>query len=104
MGRKFPASLQVWLKCNQITVVRCVCVVKDNIHKGDFIVVLSRDFICCLLHPSFLICKVKGLDNIILKVFFSASFSGNIYILKKKKKCVLATQPHSHPYTSLLSQ
>ena len=47
--------------------------------KSIFIVVLNRDFICCPLGPRFLICKVKGLDNII-KVFFSINSWAYSYI------------------------
>lgn len=51
--------------------------------------IFSVDFICCPL--GFLICKMKGLDNIILK-YFSASIPGplHIEIYSKYREYILA--------------
>lgn len=46
--------------------------------KGILSVVLNRDSICCPLGPSFLICKMKELDNI--KIFFLNQFLIHIYV------------------------
>lgn len=93
-GRKLPAACRAGLSSSQTTGVGCLRIFRDICTRGYFIVVLNRDFICCLRGPGFLICKTKGLGNVILKVF-SASFSGLIYTLKKKKKSL------SNPTSSL---
>ena len=59
--------------------MRCLCLISNIIYmKGILSVVLNRDSICCPLGPSFLICKMKGLDNI--KIFFLNQFLIHIYV------------------------
>lgn len=90
MGSKLPASLQDWSKNSIRSRVGGVFVSLEIlyfIHRGHFIVVINRDFICCPHGPSFLICKTKGLD-IILNVFFSIILWVYLYTKNDTKVCL----------------